>query len=72
MYRLKFTVTNIECSACVRMIDLLLKKLVGVRQVDTDEATGVVLVTADQPIEFTAVRDGLAAKGYRVSGEQAI
>ncbi len=65
MYQQQFTVTNIKCSACSKMINLVLKKMAGVLQVLTDEASGLVKLTVEEPIAFDRIREQLAAKGYR-------
>ncbi len=65
MYQQQFIVTNIKCSACSKMINLVLKKMTGVMQVLTDEASGLVKLTVEEPIAFDRIREQLAAKGYR-------
>ena len=66
MHQQQFTVTNIKCSACSKMINLLLMKMSGVMQVLTDESSGLVKVTAEQPVALEDIREKLAEKGYQV------
>ena len=66
MHQQQFTVTNIKCSACSKMINLLLMKMNGVMQVLTDESSGLVKVTAEQPVALEHIREKLAEKGYQV------
>jgi len=66
MHQQQFTVTNIKCSACSKMINLLLMKMNGVMQVLTDESSGLVKVTAEQPVALEYIREKLAEKGYQV------
>ena len=62
----QFTVANIKCSACAKMISLVLRKLAGVQQVSVDEASGLVQVTAQDIIPAELISAKLAEKGYQV------
>ncbi len=66
MTQQQFTVTNIKCSACTRMIGLILKKLAGVQQVLVDEASGLVQMTVQDLIPAELISAKLAEKGYQV------
>ncbi len=66
MIQQQFTVTNIKCSACVKVIRLLLLKIGGVFEAAVDEASGRVQLYAAQPIEPDVIRERLADHGYKV------
>lgn len=66
MSQQQFSVTNIKCAACTKMICLIVRKLGGVEQVIADEASGLVTVTSAAPIDLGLIREKLSEKGYQV------
>ncbi len=64
---MQFTVKNMTCSACSKMISMILMKLAGVQRVSVDEHTGLVTVASVEPVPVDLVRVKLAERGYMVS-----
>ncbi len=65
---MQFTVKNMTCSACSKMISMILMKLAGVQRVSVDEVTGLVTVASVEPLPAELVRTKLAERGYAMNG----
>ena len=66
MSRQEFTVKNVTCEACGKMISLVLKRFAGVAQVAVDIASGAVAVESAAELPMEQVRAKLAEKGYEL------
>lgn len=61
--QIKFKVTNIDCGACVKLINMAMRELDGVENVEVDEKTGMVNVTADREIAWPVIEVALKEVG---------
>jgi copper chaperone len=57
-------VAGMTCDHCARAVRTEVGALAGVTDVDVDLDSGVVRVTADQPVPTTALRDAVEEAGY--------
>jgi len=64
-----YTVTGMTCGHCVQSVTEEVGQIEGVSQVDVDLPTGTVTVTADGPVDDTAVRAAVAEAGYEVADQ---
>lgn len=63
-----YRVAGMTCGHCVAAVTGTLSELPGVHAVDIDLDTGVVTVTAEQPLDDAAVRSAVAEAGYELAG----
>lgn len=63
-----FTVSGMTCGHCVAAVTEEVTKLVGVKRVDIDLASGAVTVAADRLITSTEFAAAIDEAGYEVSG----
>lgn len=61
-----FRVQGMTCDHCVRAVQQEVGALDHVTAVEVDLATGIVTVTADAPVDTTAVEAAVAEAGYEV------
>jgi len=57
-------VVGMTCDHCARAVRTEVSAIEGVTDVAVDVATGVVRVTAEQPVPATALRDAVEEAGY--------
>ena len=62
-----YSVTGMTCEHCVASVTEEISEITGVRSVEVDLASGAVTVTADGPVEDTAVRAAVREAGYEVT-----
>ncbi len=62
-----YSVTGMTCAHCVASVTEEIGGIAGVRSVDVDLVGGAVTVTADGPVEDTAVRAAVREAGYEVT-----
>lgn len=67
MSELTFTITNLNCDACVKLSTKTLSKLPGVTEATVELSTGIVRVTSDEPLNPNDVVEALKAKGYNTA-----
>lgn len=59
----QFRITNIECHSCVGLSTDVLKDLPGVKDVQIDEKTGMVQLTAERAIPWADIHKALEDVG---------
>lgn len=64
MFELSFTITNLNCDACVKMSTMTLRKLPGVTDVFINLSTKLVRVTSTESLNPNDVTTVLEMKGY--------
>ena len=57
-------VAGMTCDHCARAVRTEVSAIDGVTDVDVDLDSGVVRVTAEQPVSTTALRDAVEEAGY--------
>jgi copper chaperone CopZ len=57
-------VAGMTCDHCARAVRTEVSAIDGVTDVDVDLGSGVVRVTAEQPVPTTALRDAVEEAGY--------
>ena len=57
-------VVGMTCDHCARSVRTEISAIDGVTDVDVDLASGIVRVTAEQPVPATALRDAVEEAGY--------
>jgi copper chaperone CopZ len=57
-------VAGMTCDHCARAVRAEVSTIEGVTDVDVDLTSGVVRVTAEQPVPTTALRDAVEEAGY--------
>jgi copper chaperone len=57
-------IAGMTCDHCARAIRTEVSALDGVTDVDVDLYSGVVRVTAEQPVPTTALREAVEEAGY--------
>ena len=57
-------VAGMTCDHCARAVRTEVSAIDGVTDVDVDLDSGVVRVTAEQPVITTALRDAVEEAGY--------
>ena len=57
-------IAGMTCDHCARAVRAEVSAIVGVTDVDVDLNSGVVRVTAAQPVPTTALRDAVEEAGY--------
>jgi copper chaperone CopZ len=61
-----YTIDDIHCGGCERMIRTLVGDVAGVQQVDPDHRTNRVVVRFDESqVDDAAIREALANSGFR-------
>jgi copper chaperone CopZ len=61
-----YTVDDIHCGGCERMIRTLVGDVAGVQQVEPDHRTNQVVVTYDESlVDDSTVREALTNAGFR-------
>ena len=60
-------VVGMTCDHCARAVRAEVGAIEGVTDVAVDVAAGVVRVTAEQPVPFTALRDAVEEAGYALA-----
>ena len=55
------------CDHCTRAVRAEVSAIDGVSDVDVDLASGIIRVTAEQPVPVTAVRDAVEEAGYTLA-----
>lgn len=64
MHELTFTITNLNCDACVKLSTTILRKLPGVTDASVDLSTGTSRVLSEEPINQSDITEALKGKGY--------
>jgi copper chaperone len=59
-----YIVSGMTCSHCVSAVDVEIRRIPGVRDVDVRLDGGVVTITSDRPIEESAVVAAVDEAGY--------
>lgn len=67
MNELAFTITKLNCEACIKLSTMALRKLPGVTDVSIELSTGAARVVSTEPIAPNDVTKVLKAKGYSVA-----
>jgi copper chaperone len=62
-----YHVKGMTCAHCVQAVTTELEQLEGVRTVDVDLATGVVIVSSETPLHDALVRAAVDEAGYEVA-----
>jgi len=62
-----YTVNGMTCGHCVSSVSAEVGALPGVSQVNVDQASGVVTVTSEQPLDAEAVRGAVEEAGYELA-----
>lgn len=57
-------IAGMTCDHCARAVHTEVSAIDGVTDVDVDLGSGVVRVTAEQPVPATALRDAVEEAGY--------
>ena len=57
-------IAGMTCDHCARAVRAEVSAIDGVTDVDVDLTSGVVRVTAEQPVPTTALRDAVEEAGY--------
>jgi copper chaperone len=57
-------VAGMTCDHCARAVRTEVSAIDGVTDVDVDLSSGVVRVTAEQPVPSAALRDAVEEAGY--------
>jgi copper chaperone CopZ len=60
-------VVGMTCDHCARSVHAEVSAIAGVTDVDVDLASGVVRITAEQPVPSTALHDAVAEAGYTLA-----
>ena len=60
-------VAGMTCDHCARAVRTEVSALDGVTDVDVDLDSGVVRVTAEQPVSTTALREAVEEAGYALA-----
>ena len=60
-------VVGMTCDHCARSVRTEISAIDGVTDVDVDLASGIVRVTAEQPVPATALRDAVEEAGYTLA-----
>lgn len=63
MTTLKFKITNLTCSACVKLSTMALEDIGGVTQAMVDLATGQVELIAEREIAWDEITNALKGVG---------
>jgi len=64
MTELAFTITNLNCDACVKVSTKALHTLPGVIDVSVELSTGATRITSQEPLNPRDVAELLKTKGY--------
>ncbi|GAA1903561.1 heavy-metal-associated domain-containing protein [Streptomyces sodiiphilus] len=68
MDTITYKVTGMTCGHCEGAVTSEVSALPGVTGVRAEAATGLVVVTAEGPLDDTAVRDAVDEAGYELVG----
>jgi copper chaperone len=60
-------VVGMTCDHCARSVRTEISAIDGVTDVDVDLTSGIVRVTAEQPVPTTALRDAVEEAGYTLA-----
>ena len=60
-------VVGMTCDHCARSVRTEISAIDGVTDVDVDLASGIVRVTAEQPVPAAALRDAVEEAGYALA-----
>jgi len=60
-------VVGMTCDHCVRAVRAEVSAIGGVTDVDVDVTSGIVRVTAEQPVPTTALREAVEEAGYTLA-----
>ena len=60
-------VAGMTCDHCARSVRMEISAVDGVTDVDVDLASGIVRVTAEQPVPATALRAAVEEAGYTLA-----
>jgi copper chaperone CopZ len=60
-------VVGMTCDHCARAVRAEVGAIEGVTDVAVDVAAGVIRVTAEQPVPFTALQDAVEEAGYALA-----
>jgi copper ion binding protein len=60
-------VVGMTCDHCARAVRTEVSAIDGVTDVDVDVTTGAVRVTAEQPVDATALREAVEEAGYTLA-----
>lgn len=64
MSELAFTITNLNCDACVKVSTKALRTLPGVIDASVELSTGAARITSQEPLNPHDVAELLKTKGY--------
>ncbi|MEV1009648.1 heavy-metal-associated domain-containing protein [Streptomyces sp. NPDC049881] len=68
MSTVTYQVSGMTCAHCEKSVSEEVSALPGVRDVTAAAATGLVTVTADEPLDDEAVRGAVDEAGYDLVG----
>jgi len=60
MHTIKFRITNIDCEACIKLSNSVLKDLDGVTNIEIDPKNGEGKVESKKEITFQEIKNALA------------
>lgn len=60
MFKNKFKITNLTCEACIKLSNMALKSLPGVKSVKVDLDTGEAEVDSEQELNWEDIKESLA------------
>lgn len=60
-------VVGMTCDHCARAVRAEISAIEGVTDVDVDVTSGIVRITAEQPVSTTALRDAVEEAGYTLT-----
>lgn len=63
-----YTVVGMTCDHCVRSVTEEVSEVGGVTAVHVDLPSGLLTVTASQPVSLEQVREAVAEAGYSLAG----
>lgn len=61
-----FTVTGFNCGACVKVSQMVLKKIEGIESVEIQES-GLTKIVSTKALDMDQVRSVLKEKGYGIN-----
>ena len=64
-----YDVKGMTCDHCVKAVSTELAKVVGVRDITVDLASGRVTVTSDDPVDPAVAHAAVEAAGYELTSE---
>lgn len=62
-----FTVTGMTCSHCVTSVTEEVSRVLGVREVDLELATGRLTVHSESALDHSSIQSAVEEAGYRLA-----